>query len=56
MTNIEIITWIGAYIILFFMLIFSELQRLKSNKQREEIWKKINEESLQEINNLTNKN
>lgn len=56
MTNIEIIAWIGVYIILFFMLIFSELQRLKSNKQREEIWKKINEESLQEINNLTNKN
>lgn len=56
MTNIEIIAWILAYIILFFMLIFSELETSKANKEREEIWQKINEESLREINNLTNKN
>ena len=48
MTNIEIIAWITTYIILFSMLIFSELERSKSNKKREEI--------LQEITkHLTNK-
>lgn len=56
MTNIEIIAWILAYIILFSMLIFSELETSKANKEREKIWQKINQESLQEINNLTNKN
>ena len=49
MTNIEILAWITTYIILFSMLIFSELERSKSNKQREKI--------LQEITkDLTNKN
>ena len=49
MTNIEILAWITTYIILFSMLIFSELQRSESNKQREKI--------LQEITkDLTNKN
>ena len=49
MTNIEIIAWITTYIILFSMLIFSELQRSESNKQREKI--------LQETTkDLTNKN